>query len=149
VEAAGLRPPQPEPVTAQLRAALLAAPAPAEGRSLELRLDPPELGRVTVSFEAGRDGALAALVAAERPETLDLLRRNAEILQRELAQAGWRGAELQFAGGGPSGERAAAPPPDTPPAGPPSAATPPGLPDATRRAAAALARTGGGLDLRL
>jgi hypothetical protein len=46
------------------------------------------------------DGAIQAVVLAERPETQDLLRRHAEVLARELGEAGYDGVSLDFAGGG-------------------------------------------------
>ena len=65
---------------------------------LEIRLDPPELGRVQIHL-IRHDGALQALVMADRPETQDLLRRNAEALARELGEAGYDSVSLDFAGG--------------------------------------------------
>jgi hypothetical protein len=69
--------------------------AGADRNRVELRLDPPELGRVAIDLRID-DGAVAASVSAERPETLDLLRRHADALQRELASAGFDRATLAF-----------------------------------------------------
>lgn len=55
---------------------------------LTIRLDPAELGRVEVKLEIGHDGRAIAWVAAERPETLELLQRDARALERALQQAG-------------------------------------------------------------
>ncbi len=55
---------------------------------MTIRLDPAELGRVHVKLEVGHDGRTIALVAAERPETLELLQRDARSLERALQQAG-------------------------------------------------------------
>jgi len=66
------------------------------GGSVELRLDPPELGSVSIDI-AMEDGGVRATVSAERPETLDLMRRHAEALQRELLAAGFGRADLAFA----------------------------------------------------
>ena len=62
---------------------------------VELRLDPPELGRVQIDIRFD-DGAAAASISAERPETLELLRRHADALQRELTSAGFTGANVAF-----------------------------------------------------
>jgi hypothetical protein len=62
---------------------------------IELRLDPPELGRVEIDLSLV-DGRLTATIAAERPETLDLLRRHADVLQRDLVAAGFGGADVGF-----------------------------------------------------
>lgn len=83
------------PVAAQVAAAIVAEPG--AGR-IELRLDPPELGRLEISLEFV-DQTLRATVAAERAGTHDLLRRHAELLQMQLQQAGFSGADVRFSGG--------------------------------------------------
>lgn len=54
----------------------------------ELRLDPPELGRIEVKMEMASDGKVTAHIAAERAETLDLLQRDARALERALNETG-------------------------------------------------------------
>ncbi len=54
----------------------------------QLRLDPPELGRVDVRMEISPEGKLSAVIAVERPETLDLLQRDSRALERSLMEAG-------------------------------------------------------------
>ncbi len=54
----------------------------------EVRLDPPELGRIDVRLEMNADGRAAASLTVDRPETLDLLQRDARLLQKALEQAG-------------------------------------------------------------
>jgi hypothetical protein len=68
-------------------------------RSVEIRLDPPELGRVQINLRPTETG-LQATVLAERPETHDLLRRHADLLARDLGAAGFRDVSLDFAAGG-------------------------------------------------
>ncbi len=53
----------------------------------DIRLDPPELGRVDVSVEMKGDKAVIRLVV-ERSETLDFLARDARTLERTLQDAG-------------------------------------------------------------
>lgn len=65
-------------------------------KEFELRLDPPDLGSVTLQFHEDDAGVLRATVTSERSETLDLLRRHSDILQRELARAGAGNVELGF-----------------------------------------------------
>jgi flagellar hook-length control protein FliK len=91
------------------------APAPAptiaaeiikrfEGKStrFELRLDPPELGRVEIRLEVGRDQRVTALVMAENPQTLSELMRSARDLERSLSGSGLQLSDqgLQFDFGG-------------------------------------------------
>lgn len=52
---------------------------------VEIALDPPELGMVTIAV-AGDDAEVRYLVIAERPETLELLRRNLGLLQENFGE---------------------------------------------------------------
>ena len=57
-------------------------------RRFEIRLDPPELGRIEVRLEVDRHGQATTKLTVDRPETLDLLQRDARGLERALQQAG-------------------------------------------------------------
>jgi flagellar hook-length control protein FliK len=72
--------------------------AGANGDRVEIRLDPPELGRVQIALRV-IDGALTAVVLAERAEVADMLRRHAEGLERDLAAAGYEDVTLSFGDG--------------------------------------------------
>ncbi len=54
----------------------------------QIRIDPPELGRVDVRLEMSVDGRAQAHLTVERPETLDLMQRDARALERALSDAG-------------------------------------------------------------
>lgn len=69
----------------------------ADGQDFELRLDPAELGKVRITMSA-RDGQMVAVITAERPETLDLLRKNADQLETGFAEKGFSDASLSFEG---------------------------------------------------
>lgn len=56
--------------------------------TFEIRLDPAEMGRIDVKLELGQDGRVTALLAVEKPETLDLLQRDAKALEQALKDAG-------------------------------------------------------------
>ncbi|MDF1731027.1 MAG: flagellar hook-length control protein FliK [Minwuia sp.] len=56
---------------------------------IEIQLKPAELGRVDVKLEVGHDGRVQAVVSAERADTLDLLRRDVQQLERALTHAGF------------------------------------------------------------
>ncbi len=60
----------------------------------EIRLDPPELGRIDVELNVDSRGTVTSRLVVERPETLNLLVRDAPQLQRALQDAG-----LNTAGG--------------------------------------------------
>jgi hypothetical protein len=71
-----------------------AVPRLADG-GVEIRLDPEELGRVRLQLVPGDQG-MSVVIQAERPETLDLMRRNAADLERALAEAGYDATEFSF-----------------------------------------------------
>jgi len=60
----------------------------------EIRLDPPELGRIDVQLNVDSRGNVSSRLVVERPDTLNLLVRDAPQLQRTLQDAG-----LNIAGG--------------------------------------------------
>jgi len=54
----------------------------------DIRLDPPEMGRIDVRMEVRKDGHVVAHMSVDRSETLDLLQRDARALQQALNNAG-------------------------------------------------------------
>ncbi|MBV9556877.1 MAG: flagellar hook-length control protein FliK, partial [Pseudolabrys sp.] len=98
------------PVSAA-NAALSSKPVPLDGvaieiaaragegkKSFEIRLDPPELGRIEVRLDVDKSGQVVSHITADRGDTLDLLRRDASNLERALQDAGLKtgGNNLQF-----------------------------------------------------
>lgn len=74
---------------------LLAQAAKAAESPIELLLNPEELGRLR--FEMIQDGdQMKVVLSAEHPETLDLIRKNADQLLNEFKQAGFSNASLSF-----------------------------------------------------
>ena len=71
---------------------------------VELTLQPEELGRVRMVFRHD-GGALAVSLSAERPEILDLLRRNIELLAEEMRAAGYGEVSFAFGQGGDGPDR--------------------------------------------
>jgi flagellar hook-length control protein FliK len=57
-------------------------------RRFEIRLDPPELGRIDVRLDVDQTGKVSSRLVVERAETLDFLRRDAHQLERALQNAG-------------------------------------------------------------
>ncbi|MGE0407933.1 MAG: flagellar hook-length control protein FliK [Amphiplicatus sp.] len=68
--------------------------------TIEIELDPPELGRVRIHFHVERSDAVTATLASERGDTLNLLRRHADDFVRTLEQAGFGNVQLEFRAGG-------------------------------------------------
>ncbi|MBP6012781.1 MAG: flagellar hook-length control protein FliK [Alphaproteobacteria bacterium] len=54
----------------------------------DITLHPAELGKLEISLSVADDGRIHAALRAERPETLDLLQRDARQLESQLRQAG-------------------------------------------------------------
>ena len=76
----------------------IAGKALAGKNRFEIRLDPPELGRIDVRLDVDRDGNVTSRLTVERADTYDLLRRDAAGLERALQDAGLKTADngLQF-----------------------------------------------------
>ena len=66
---------------------------------VDIRLSPEELGNVRMQLVQGETG-MTVHITADRPETLDLMRRHIDQLARDLADAGYRGTEFSFGEGG-------------------------------------------------
>ncbi len=54
----------------------------------EIRIDPPELGRIDIRMKISQDGRMQAVLTSDRPETLDLLQRDARLLSQSLVESG-------------------------------------------------------------
>lgn len=70
----------------------------------EIRLSPEELGSIRMDLQTDGDRA-TLIVSAERPETLDLLRRHADRLASEFRSAGFQDLNLGFGRWGGSEDR--------------------------------------------
>jgi len=57
-------------------------------KRFEIRLDPPDLGRIEVRLDVDTSGRVVTHVTTDRSDTLDLLRRDAPSLERALQSAG-------------------------------------------------------------
>ncbi|MEZ5777384.1 MAG: flagellar hook-length control protein FliK [Paracoccaceae bacterium] len=89
----------PKPIGTQIAEAISLAP----DRTIEIALSPEELGRVRLSLTPG-DGSMVLVLHAERPDTLDLLRRNIESLAQDFRDLGFHDLTFSF------GQRQAPPP---------------------------------------
>ena len=110
---------------------------------LELALSPEELGRLTISIKHDGD-FVRVTVIADRPETLDLMRRHGGDLVADLRQAGFSGASLSFGQGGQGGQPRFA----TAETATKDQSTSQHLPPETKLTAPNRSRKGSGMDLR-
>lgn len=67
-------------------------------RRFDIRLDPPELGRIDVRLEIDSKGNTTTKLIVERAETLDMLQRDARGLEKALQNAGLKldSGSMQF-----------------------------------------------------
>ncbi|TJZ92487.1 hypothetical protein FA743_06355 [Paracoccus gahaiensis] len=80
----------PRPVLRQITDAVVTT----RGDRTEITLAPEELGRIRMVLSGPERGQIT--LWAERPDTLDLVRRNADLLTQQLAEAGVTADSLDF-----------------------------------------------------
>jgi len=66
----------------------IAAKSQSGAKQFDIRLDPPELGRVEVRLSIDATGKASAHLSADQPQTLNLLQKDASVLTRALRDAG-------------------------------------------------------------
>jgi flagellar hook-length control protein FliK len=66
----------------------IVARAEAGEKKFEIRLDPPDLGRIEVQLNVDSSSRATSHIIVDRADTLDLLRRDAPALERALQSAG-------------------------------------------------------------
>ena len=127
----------------------IASQAHAGKHHFDIRLDPPELGRIDVRLDVDSDGNVSSRLVVERADTLDLLKRDASQLERALQQAGLKTSDnaLEFSLRQQTSGRE-----NTPQQNAAQLIAPtddPLPPEATRRGYGRLLGLGGGLDIRV
>lgn len=88
-------PPVTQPLPPRLSADLVSLAKSSPGGPVEILLNPEELGQLRFEIHQKAD-QMRVVLSVERPETMDLLRRNAEQLLGEFRAAGFTGASLSF-----------------------------------------------------
>ncbi len=77
----------PQPASEQIAVRISHAVQQGADR-ITVNLKPASLGHISIDLEIGPDNRLIAVIAADRPETLDLMQRDARTLERLLNDAG-------------------------------------------------------------
>lgn len=80
--------PQPHPASEQVRVQLSRMAGTGQNSVMRMDLNPPELGKVQIRMEFGRDRSVRAVLTVEKPETLTMLQRDSLALGRALQDAG-------------------------------------------------------------
>lgn len=135
----------PPSLATAVPAQLLHHTTAAKTGGVDVLLQPEELGHV--KFQIQQHGeTVRILLSAERPETLDLLRRHSDQLLQEFRQSGFSQASLNFSQWG-QNQRSPTPPPELVAAFDADFVEPPPTPRPI--STAAVAPSGQGLNLRL
>jgi flagellar hook-length control protein FliK len=92
---AAAQPGTPQHVAAQIAQVIQSS----NQRSVELRLHPEELGRVSMTMSQDATGTMSVVLNVERPETLAMMRRNIDMLGQELQDMGYGSVDFSFQGG--------------------------------------------------
>lgn len=79
---------QSHPATATVAAQITKSAQSGNTHNITLQLDPAELGRVEVRLEFGAENQVKAHLVVEKPETYQMLQRDAAALERALQDAG-------------------------------------------------------------
>lgn len=89
---------QPHAATQIVAATLNRSAQSGEAKNMTLRLDPPELGRIEIQMHFTKDKSVKTHMIFEKPETMLLMQRDAQTLERAMQQAGMDagGNELSF-----------------------------------------------------
>ena len=68
----------------------------ASENAIEVRLEPEELGKLSIRFEGRGEAAQTAVVSVERSETLHFIRQNMALVEKMISEAGYSGADISF-----------------------------------------------------
>lgn len=63
--------------------------------SVEIALDPPELGRIRLAM-SGHEHQMSVVITVDRPEVLDVIRRQIDLLKTELTAQGFTQFDFDF-----------------------------------------------------
>ncbi|OUD09754.1 hypothetical protein BVC71_07960 [Marivivens niveibacter] len=85
----------PNTTEAQVVKQVLSAPL-SDGNVTEIALDPEELGRVRMQMIT-HETSVQIVIAVERPETVDLMRKHLDLLTNEFKELGFGDVSLDFA----------------------------------------------------
>lgn len=78
----------PHPAVSNLAIKIQKNASNGETRNINIQLDPPDLGRLEVRMSFDKDKTMKASIIIEKPETHLMLQRDANALERALADAG-------------------------------------------------------------
>ena len=87
---------QPHPATAYVAATLAKGAKDGETKSMTLRMDPPDLGKIEIHMHFSKNKELKTHMVFEKPETMLMMQRDSQMLERSLQESGLDGNRLSF-----------------------------------------------------
>lgn len=90
------RQPQKPPVPVEQIAVHIQKAVGQGADKINIKLNPAHLGRVEVKLNVGKDGHLSAMITAEKPETLEMLKNDIRGLDKALQEAGLKTDQQSF-----------------------------------------------------
>lgn len=87
---------QPHPATMYVAATLAKGAKDGEAKSMTLRMDPPELGKIEIHMHFTKNKEMKAHMVFEKPETMLMMQRDSQMLERSLQESGLGGNALSF-----------------------------------------------------
>jgi flagellar hook-length control protein FliK len=84
-----------EPIVRPMMQQMAYAARQSGGGSVEIKLSPEELGRVRLALTPGETN-IVVHISVERPETLELIRRNIDVFSQSLKQEGFANPDFSF-----------------------------------------------------
>lgn len=79
---------QPHAATQLVAATLSRSAQSGESKNMTLRLDPPELGKIEIQMHFTKDKSVKTHMIFEKPETMLMMQRDSQTLERAMQQAG-------------------------------------------------------------
>jgi flagellar hook-length control protein FliK len=76
------------PATQMVAIAMARSAAAGESKTINLQLDPPELGKMQIKLMLAKDRSIQAHMIVEKPETYSLMQRDSHALERSLHEMG-------------------------------------------------------------
>lgn len=87
---------QAHPATMYVAATLVKGAKDGEAKTMTLRMDPPDLGKIEIHMHFSKNKELKAHMVFEKPETMLMMQRDSQMLERSLQESGLDGNALSF-----------------------------------------------------
>ncbi len=87
---------QPHPASQFVAATLAKGAKDGETKNMTLRMDPPDLGKIEIHMQFTKNKEIKTHMVFEKPETMLMMQRDSQMLERSLQESGLDGNALSF-----------------------------------------------------